>query len=238
MKPAEATRVRNKTTLKLSDAMATALRPFIGKTASQALTGQIASKTRPLVSGSRSVLQKSATRQYKAAIRNEKPLSQVKLERFTDEAWIASIEKNLEFEEGLEVEITEEHIEKIIQSGEHWAVDAERGTLIDYTQRDDRFVGWARVDPQPPSCPFCVIMISTGFRYTNPKKAFFHLGDTCEVRMVKAEEQDSYEGIEMVRAAEEKYKKAVEIAGSTDLSRLVQAMKAMDSEEKGKTPND
>lgn len=219
--------------MSLSDAVAKALRPFVGKTVSKALTGQMADRTRPLVSGSRSVLQRSATRQYKTAIDGVKPVSQVKLERFDSDVWLESIEKNLDLDgDGeLEIEITEEHVEKIIQSAEHWAVDAERGTLIDYTKRDDRFIGWARVDPLPPTCPFCTVMISTGFRYTNPKKAFFHLGDTCEVRMVKAEDKDSYEGIEIVRAAEKKYNQAKKLAGSTDLSKLVQAMKSMDNPE-------
>lgn len=236
MRPAEATRVREKTTQTLSTAMAKALRPFVGKAVSKALTGQIATHTRPLVNGSRTTLQRSATQQYRTAIKNEKPISQVKLDRFDEDVWLQSIEKHLTSDDGeLDVEITEEHVEKIIASAEHWATDAERGTLIDYAKRDERFIGWARVDPKPGSCPFCTIMISTGFRYTNPKKAYFHIGDTCEVRMVKAEDKDSYEGIESVKRAEEKYKKAVEIAGSTDLSKLVQAMKSMDKDPEGQS---
>lgn len=230
MKPVEARRVRKTASQTLTNALAKALRPFVGQTASKALVGQMGRRTVPYVRGARSTLSRSATQQYITALEGAKPLKPTKLTRFDDEVWLQSLEKTLIPEPNLAVTVTEEHVQEIQRSGEHWALDAERGTLIDYAMRDKRFEGWARIDPVPPTCPFCTVLISIGPKRTDPTKAHFHKGDTCEVILVPKGDND-YEGADQVKAAEAKYKQAVRLNGDkTDLAGLVKQLKTIDPE--------
>ncbi len=231
MKPAQARQVRNKTSQTLTNALAKALRPFVGRTASKALVGLMGGRTRPLVSGARTTLSRSATQQYVTLLDGTKPLKPAKLTRFTDDVWLQSLEKKiLPDPDSVAVTITEDHIAEVQRAAEHWALDAERGTLIDYALRDKRLEGWARVDPEPPTCPFCTVLISIGPVRSDPQKAHFHAGDTCEVVLVRKGQTD-YEGADQVKAAEAKYKQAVKLnGGKTDLAGLVKQLKTITPE--------
>lgn len=230
MKPAEARRVRNTASQTLTNALAQALRPFVGRTASGALVGLMGRRTVPYVRGARTTLSRSATRQYVTVLEGAKPLKATKLTRFDAEVWEQSLTKTILPEPDLTVIITEDHVAEIQRSGEHWALDAERGTLIDYSIRDKRIEGWARIDPVPPTCPFCTVLISIGPTKSDPQKAHFHKGDTCEVILVPNGAKD-YEGADQVKAAEEKYKQAVRLnGGKTDLAGLVKQLKTINPE--------
>lgn len=230
MKPAEARRVRKTASQTLANALARALRPLVGQTASKALVGQLGARTVPYVRGARTTMSRSATQQYITALEGAKPLKPTKLTRFDDRVWLQSLEKTLIPDPNVSVTITDAHVQEIQRSGEHWALDAERGQLIDYAMRDKRFEGWARIDPQPPTCPFCTVLISIGPKHSDPTKAHFHKGDTCEVILVPKGTTD-YEGADQVKAAEEKYKQAVRLNdGKTDLAGLVKQLKNLDPE--------
>jgi hypothetical protein len=180
------------------------------------------------VSGARTKLARSATEQYKTFLAGGKPLAAPVLVRFTDDVWLQSLEKTLLPDDSLTVLVTQEHADQIVLSGEHWALDAERGSLIDYSIRDKRIMGWTRIDPIPPTCPFCTVLISIGPTRSDPLKAHFHTGDTCEVRLV-APDQTDYDGAGQVAEAQAKYKQAVRLnGGKTDLAGLVAALKKMD----------
>lgn len=231
MKPVQARRVRNTASQTLSNALARALRPFLGKIASQALVGQMGARTIPYVRGARTTMSQLATRQYVTALEGAKPLKPTKLTRFDDKIWAQSLEKKiLPADPNIEVTVTEDHLAEIQRAGEHWALDAERGTLIDYAMRDKRFEGWTRIDPQPPTCPFCTVLISIGPTRTDPQKAHFHAGDTCEVVLVPKGAKD-YEGADQVAAARAQYAQAVKLnGGKTDLAGLVKQLKTMTPE--------
>lgn len=230
MKPVEARRVRNAASQTLASALAQALRPFVGRTASGALVSLMGRRTVPYVRGARTTLSRLATQQYVTALDGAKPLKPTKLTRFDNQVWEQSLTKTIIPEPDLTVIISEEHVQDIQRSGEHWALDAERGQLIDYAMRDKRFDGWARIDPEPPTCPFCTVLISIGPMKSDPQKAHFHKGDTCEVVLVPNGSKD-YEGAAQVKAAEEKYKQAVLLnGGKTDLAGLVKQLKTIDPE--------
>jgi hypothetical protein len=230
VKPVQARHVRDTTSQTLTNALAKALRPFVGKAASKALVSLMGKRTAPYVRGARSTMSRLATQEYIAALEGAKPLKPTKLTRFDDTVWLQAIEKAVLPEPNLAVTVTEEHVQQIQRSGEHWALDAERGTLIDYAMRDKRFEGWARIDPVPPTCPFCTVLISIGPKRTDPTKAHFHAGDTCEVVLVK-KGQTNYTGADQVKAAEDKYKQAVRLnGGKTDLAGVVKQLKTIDPE--------
>jgi hypothetical protein len=230
VKPVQARHVRSTTSQTLTNALAKALQPFVGRTASKALVGIMGKRTAPYVRGARSTMSRLATQQYITALEGAKPLKPAKLTRFDDTVWFQSLEKKILPDDAVEVTVTEDHVAEIQRAGEHWALDAERGTLIDYAMRDKRFEGWARMDPVPPTCPFCTVLISIGPTRTDPQKAHFHAGDTCEVVLVKKGRTD-YEGADQVKAAGEKYKQAVRLnGGKTDLAGLVKQLKTIDPE--------
>lgn len=227
-----ARKVRNRVSQTLTSKVVQFLVPYIGQTASADIAKKMAGRTGPLVRGARDVLAKSANREYREALGPDgKPFKPVVLNRFDEDVWIQSVEKALLNEaDSLEVEITKNHLEDIARKADHWAKDAERGTLIDFAMRDNRFEGWARIDPEPPTCPFCTVLISIGPKRTDPNQAHFHIGDTCEVQLVLKGQED-YPGADQVKAAEEKYKQAVRLnGGKTDLAGLVKQLKTIDPE--------
>lgn len=227
-----ARKARNTVSQTLTKKIVQYLVPYVGRTGSEELVKQMAKRTGPLVRGARTTLAQSANRQYREAIGSDgKPFKPVTLNRFNEDVWIQSIEKTLRTEsDSLEVEITKDHLDEISRHADHWAKDAERGTLIDFAMRDPRFEGWARIDPEPPSCPFCIVLISIGPKRTDPNQAHFHIGDTCEVQLVLKGQED-YPGADQVKAAEDKYKQAVRLnGGKTDLAGLVKQLKTIDPE--------
>lgn len=231
MKPVQARHVRKQTSQTLTSALAKAMRPFVGRAASKALVSVLGKRTAPYVRGARSTMSRLATQQYVTALEGAKPLKATKLTRFDDDVWLQSLEKKILPDlDSVEVMITEDHVAEVQRAGEHWALDAERGTLIDYAMRDKRFEGWARIDPQPPTCPFCTVLISIGPLRSDPQKAHFHAGDTCEVVLVPKGVKD-YEGADQVAEAKTTYEQAVKLnGGKTDLAGLVKQLKNLNPE--------
>lgn len=182
---------------------------------------------------SRDLLSASAVQQYLDFVDHKNPVRAPKLDRFDADLWHNSLLKvtinSPDFSEG--DELNEDHVEEIQHKGDYWARDAERGSLIDYAKRDKRVDRWARVDPQPPSCPFCTVLISRGAFYKSKdsagvaETAKFHTGCTCTVILVKAGEKDSFDGVEHRDAALEEYQAAARLAGSTDIKDIVQAIR-------------
>lgn len=185
----------------------------------------------------RSALLLLANRQYKDFV-GSKPLPAPKLDHFTDQSWQQSALKV--FVTGDPV--TEEHVQKLVRKADFWARDAERGALLDYTQRDPRIDRWARVDPQPPSCPFCTVLISRGAVYGSKDSAVyadlakFHTGCTCTAVLVGPGQKDSFPGVEFRNQAVQEYATARKAARSGDLSAIVAAMQEARDKSGGKTP--
>jgi hypothetical protein len=239
--PAQALRVRKRVVERLTRAVRSALTPFSGRPLRPVVRRGIHSKTRPLVAGARSELLASANIQYRQFVRDD-PLPPPVLTHFSPEVWEQSLTKVLVTDTG-EVdpeEFSDEMIEEIERKADWWARDAERGALIDYTQRDDRIGRWARIDPEPPSCPFCVVLISRGAVYLSKEAAGFseiakfHTGCTCTPVLVSPEEREEFQGSDLRLDALHEYRRAVEEARSGDINEIVAAMRSLRSE--GKTP--
>lgn len=227
-----ARKARNAVSQTLTKKVVQLLVPFMGKSASKEVAATMAKRTGPLVRGARTTLAQSANRQYREAIGSDgKPFKPVVLNRFNEDVWVQSIEKTLTDSEGEFVSVvTEGALDEISRQADHWAKDAERGTLIDFAMRDPRFEGWARIDPEPPSCPFCTVLISIGPKRTDPNQAHFHIGDTCEVQLVLKGQED-YPGADQVKEAQAKYEQAVKLNnGKTDLAGLVRVLKTINPE--------
>jgi len=227
MRQAQALQVRKKVTGDLAKAMAKALGPFLGRIVTQALLGQMNNASRPLVLGARNMLLKSANVQYKDFLAGRLALPAPVLDRFNEDSWAGTFLKVTVTEEPF----SEDHLGEVLRKGDLWARDAERGALIDYARRDARIDRWARIDPQPPSCPFCTVLISRGAVYKSKNSAGveemakFHTGCTCVAVLVGKGQKDSFEGVENRDAALAEYEAAAKVAKSTSLEHIIRAMK-------------
>jgi len=99
---------------------------------------------------------------------------------------------------------------------------------------------WARVDREPPTCPFCIVLISRGAVYLSKDsaefkdQAKFHTGDTCIAVLVPKGKETSFDGYAEQQAAKDEYIKATRIAEKQTLSGIVAAIEQLRSE--GTTP--
>lgn len=239
MNPRQALRVREKATQSLTRAVLRAINPFLGRKLTRDMIAELNDASRPLVLAARGLLLASANQQYRDFVEAD-PLAPPVLDRFNADSWEGTLLKvtGLDQPTQTELALTTDHLESVVKKADYWARDAERGALIDYARRDSRIERWARIDPEPPSCPFCTVLISRGAVYTSKDsagmddQAKFHTGCTCTAVLVAPGELDSYEGVEYRDAALAEYKKAVNKAGGhTGLTAVIKAMK----EERGKS---
>jgi len=85
-----------------------------------------------------------------------------------------------------------------------------RETMMSSVHRDDTVIGWARYDPKPPTCGFCVTMISRGPVYKSEISAGgrtqWH--DNCSCKVVAVRDANSWPGREGFLKAEALWKEA------------------------------
>lgn len=91
--------------------------------------------------------------------------------------------------------------------------NAERNTMIAIAVAEDEVIGWARVDPTPPTCPLCRITISRGPVYSSEEAAggegnTYHGGCTCTIVLVTRGKETSWPGYSQYQAEKQRYKDA------------------------------
>lgn len=82
-------------------------------------------------------------------------------------------------------EVTARLNEAASWAGMH-AEQAGRDGIVHMSNNDPGCLGWARIDPKPPTCEFCLMLISRGVVYSGKTSATqktsggsYHLDDTC-----------------------------------------------------------
>lgn len=210
---------------------------LLGRTITNAIFAAFVRRTAPIVLSGRGHLEDSAWLQYRTSLGvHEKPLDRAALVRFTEDTWHNSTNKVIGLDEPLDTTMAD----KIVRKADFWTRDAERGALIDYSLRDERLARWARVDEEPPTCPFCIVLISRGAVYHEPQPDF-HTGDTCSVVLVAKGQENTFPGVQHRDAALAEYKRGVETAGPhSNLSGIVKAIEGLRSADapatEGKNP--
>lgn len=209
--------------LRMATRLVRALAPFLG---TKPDTKAIARTSRPFVVATRQQAQQIAYQDYLRFVRNQDPIPKMEQNRFTDDLWNASVEKQLD---GVEV-FGADHIEDITMKADYWARDAEWGQRVDVAKKDPRIDKVARVDFKPPTCPFCVLLNSRGAVYLNMDTAArtLHDGDTCSLVWVKKGQTD-YPGHESSAEALRRYKEASKSLGrSANTSSVLKALAEQD----------
>lgn len=159
-----------------------AVGPFLGLPITPDLLKLLLGATKGLVDAGRNTAQNIAYQDYVHFVNNDKPEPKMELNRFTDELWEGTLVKITTDEDFLNSDMAEE----VGMSADYWARDAEWGQRIDSAKKDPRIERVARVDPEPPSCPFCTLLNSRGAVYLSQESAArtLHKGDECTLVFV------------------------------------------------------
>lgn len=88
--------------------------------------------------------------------------------------------------------VTATAIGRALQLGGKHVQDSGRRSMLSAVLRDERLSGWARADPKPPTCAFCLMLISRGPVYSSRSTAGganrWHIGCSCQpVPVVRGE---------------------------------------------------
>lgn len=182
------------------------LGPFIGLPITPDLVKAIARKTFPVVKNGRTNAQMLAYRDYLKFVDNESPEPKLELNRFSEELWENSVSGHTG-EGGV---FSTQMAEDVGMSVDYWSKDAEWGQRLDSAKRDKRIWRIARVDFEPPSCPWCTLQNSRGAVFISAESyaRTLHNGDTCTMVWVRKGDE-TYPGKEHTEEAEERYKAAV-----------------------------
>lgn len=201
-------RARDNLYSRMATRLIKSLVPFLGTTPDRAA---IAKVTRPIVIAARQSAQIVAYQDYLKFIDNQNPIPKMDQNRFTDELWEGSIDKAIG-----EAEIFgSSEAETLTLSADYWARDAEWGQRVDSAKKDSRIEKVARVDFEPPTCPFCTLLNSRGAVYLSTESAMrtLHTGDTCTCIFVRPGEKN-YRGSEHTKLAKDRYDAAVRSLGT------------------------
>lgn len=188
------------------------LLPMRGSKLTPAQVRQFAQQTLPGVLAAREKYRRLAEQQYRELV--IAPIIRPPLRTYTTESWAASLATVLtpDVPDDDREPVGEPEIEEVLIKADLQGREAERSQLIAYAMHDSDIIGWARVDREPPTCPFCTMLISRGPVYTSAKTAGdrnrFHGGCTCEVVLVTESTRDSYSGVEISKAAESLWREA------------------------------
>lgn len=199
-----------KLTRALAAALARLLSPFVGVTLTKATLRTIAVAILPVLRANREKQRALAERYYTelkhAGMPESPPVPRPPI-RDVDETAITNLLSNT-----LEVgkPIRADSVETVIVKTDQVARNAQRNQTVAYSFADKDVLGWARVDPKPPTCSFCTMLISRGPVYTTAETAgdrnHYHGGCTCIPVLVLKSQKNSWPGRDKFLEAEKLYK--------------------------------
>lgn len=200
-------RARNSLYGRMINAVIRATRPSMGERITPDLLSRLHSITKPIVDAGRELARDISYQDYQEFVnRTDSLVPKLELNRFTDELWTGSLERHTnEFET-----LAPGAIEQIAMSADYWARDAEWAQRADVAKKDPEIYKVARVDPEPPSCPFCTLLNSRGPVYVSMESGSrtLHAGDQCELIWVRKGDED-YRHKRSTDLSREVYKRAV-----------------------------
>lgn len=212
--PSDVYQAQQSLTRQLVKALVPVLAPFLGAKRRPSLARAIASAIFPVIRSGRSESEKLARRVYTLQKadwdRDRPPIADPKIRAYEIGDLVAALVKDLEINDAPEIE--SEDLERIANSADLHTRNAYRNKELAYVHNDEDVVGWARVDPKPPTCEFCRLLISRGPVYKSAKSAEgrnrYHKGCTCVPQIVFRGQENDWPGREMYEAELARYRKA------------------------------
>lgn len=177
-------RKRNKLAKGLVAQVLRAVLPLVGHVLTAEVFAALVRTVFPFLASTRQEFRNLAREVYEAergaALPGADPIPMPALREFTRERLEQALQKNLP---EIGEYVTEHHATTLSHALEQQARDGDRDQLVAYVHADHEAVGWARIDPQPPTCSFCTMLISRGPVYKTAKTAgkrnAYHRGCTC-----------------------------------------------------------
>lgn len=196
-----------------------AIGPFLGLPISSEVNKGISKATRPVIQKARSQVQNLAYQDYISVVGSDPVPKQVQ-NRFTEGLWDGVIEAQTKKSESVSLAVAE----SIGMQADRWTRDAEWGQRLDSAKKDSRVGTVARIDFEPPTCPWCTVLNSRGpvYHTLETGAATLHEGDTCTLVFVPKGSK-TYPGQEHTAAALRRYKAATKAVGTkpTDVFRFL-----------------
>lgn len=182
-----------------------------GTVPSQEVVNSIVSSIFPSVLSTRESFRLIARESYedakREAIPDKKSIPPPKLREYTRKRLKEALSANLPDNR----EVNDKDIEKTLLAVEQQARDAERNQTVAYAIHDKDIKGWARIDPEPPTCSFCLLLVSRGPVYRSAHSAGdrnkYHHGCTC-IPVLVFNGQSNWRGEQHYKEALAIYKQA------------------------------
>lgn len=191
------------------------LLPYRGEPVTSAALDAIAGRTFTHVAATREVYRQFAVSAYRELM--DQPIPPPPLRDYREQDWRAALDRVAALQKdgsyGYD-SVSPEFMERTLKRADLHVRNAERNQMVAFAANDDQIAGWARIDRMPPTCPLCRLTISRGPVYSSAQAAGsegndFHVGCTCEIVLVRADQRNSWDGVESFKAEERFYINAV-----------------------------
>lgn len=212
--PNDVYEAQQRLTRQLILAIAPLLAPFLGVRKTSLLGRAIAAAIFPTLRNGRKASSRLARQVYvaqKAAWnRDRAPIAEPEIRDYELELFVKAVVRDLEISGSSTV--VSEDLERIANSADLHVRNAYRNTSLAYVHNDNDIRGWARIDPVPPTCEFCRLLISRGPVYKSEQSAGgrhkYHKGCTCVPQIVFRGQENDWPGREMFLAERSRYRSA------------------------------
>lgn len=223
--PSDVYETQQEVTRRLVVALAPVLSPFLGVRRTPRLGRAIASAIFPLVQSGRRTSRQLARRVYVAQKSDwdpdRAPIDEPSTRTYELENLAHALDEALTVNDAESVE--SEDLERAANVADLHVRNAYRNQSLAYVHNDPDIVGWARVDPRPPTCELCRLLISRGPVFKSAKSAGernkYHKGCTCIPQIVFEGQEESWPGREIYLAERRRYNDATRGLGGKNARR-------------------
>lgn len=223
--PDQIYRAQQSLTRRLVAAIAPVLAPLLGVRKSAKLNRAIARAVYPYVQSGRKTSRDLARLVYVQAKANwnsdASPIEEPRIRDYPIEALEKAVSDAMAVNPTDRIEDAD--LERVAAAADSHVRNAYRNQSLAYVHNDNDIVGWARVDPYPPTCELCRLLISRGPVYKTARSAGernkYHTGCTCVPQLVFKGQEDSWPGREIYLAERERYEKATRGLSGKDARR-------------------
>jgi len=208
-------RQRETLSLRFMRRIARLILPFVGKPVTSSILAQMTRRSFPSVESLRHEYRLLATRSFAYHMDIDIPPvdSVPPIRAYEMQDWAKAVNRSLKAENEIPEgrTITRQDVSRVLRRADLHGRNAERNTMVALSVESEEVIGWARVDPIPPTCPLCRLTISRGPVYSSAQAAGsdgndYHTGCTCEVVPVRSKE--SWPGRDQYLKERQLYKEA------------------------------
>lgn len=207
-------RAQQELTRRLTRSLTPLLSPFLGLKISTNVVLAITRAIFPAVQAARAQSRQLARAVYLEALKewdsSAPAIAEPGIRQYVEKNLETAVSKALDISGNENIEADD--LERVVSVADLHTRNAYRNSQLAHVLNDDNIVGWARIDPEPPTCEFCRLLISRGPVYKTEKSAGgknkFHIGCTCIVQKVFRGQEKTWIGRDQYLAERKRYQDA------------------------------